>query len=282
MGHRHLEVRREEKGREGNEVIRSPRNARVRAAASLAQRRTRDAEGRYLVEGPRFVSELLAHGDVEEVFALPALAVELAAAAERAGARLTLVEEPALRRLAQSVAPQGAVGVARQRRAQLTDVVGKGFVIVLCGAADPGNAGSAIRSAAAAGAAGVVLTAGSVDPWNPKAVRASAGAVASLPLVVDSEIEHVLAACRSAGERTIALDAAASVTIAAPGVLDPPVALLFGNEAHGLPHPVLDEVEAVAIPRYGPVESLNLAAAVAVAAYAAAQATHTPGSGRGR
>ncbi len=253
-------------------ILRSPRNARVKAAASLAHRRSRDAEGRYLVEGPRFVSELLATGDLEEVFALPALASELASAAERAGARLTLVETSALRRLAQSVTPQGVIGVARQRRAQLADVVGDGFLIVLCGAADPGNAGSAIRSAAAAGAAGVVLTAGSVDPWNPKAVRASAGAVARLPLVVDVEIDQVLAACRSAGERALALDAAAPVTIDKAGLFDPPVALLFGNEAHGVPQAVLDALQAVSIPRYGPVESLNLAGAVAVAAYAAARA----------
>lgn len=253
-------------------VLRSPRNARVKAAASLAHRRTRDAEGRYLVEGPRFVSELLETGDLEEVFALPALAAKLAAAAERTGARLTLVDTRALRRLADSVTPQGAIGVARQRRTQLADVLGRGFLVVLCSAADPGNVGSAIRSAAAAGAAGVVLTAGSVDPWNPKAVRASAGAVARLPLVVEVEIDQVLTSCRSVGERALALDAAATVTIDEPGLLEPPVALLFGNEAHGLPQAVLDAVQVVSIPRHGPVESLNLAAAVAVAAYAAARA----------
>ncbi len=257
-------------------IVRSPRNARVKAAAALVHRRTRDAEGRYLVEGPRVVSELLATGNLEEVFALPPLAAKLAGAAERAGARLTLVETSVLRRLAHSVTPQGAVGVARQRRARLSDVVGSGFVIVLCGAADPGNAGSAIRSAAAAGAAGVVLTAGSVDPWNPKAVRASAGAVARLPLVVEVEIGQVLAACQSAGERALALDPAAPVTIYERGLLDPPVALLFGNEAHGVPQAVLGAIQAASIPRYGPVESLNLAAAVAVVAYAASRAGSGP------
>lgn len=234
--------------------VRSPRNPRVKAAASLASRRTRDSEGRYLVEGPRFVSELLATGDVEEVFALPDRAGKLARSAERVGARLTVVEAPALRRIADSVSPQGVVGVARQRHAQLADVVGSGFLIVLSDVADPGNAGSAIRSATAAGAAGAVLTAGSVDPWNPKAVRASAGAVARLPLVVDVDIDQVLAACRAVGQPTIALDAAATASIDAPGVLDPPVALLFGNEAHGLPQAILKAVEGVSIPCYGPVE----------------------------
>ncbi len=245
----------------------------MKAAASLAGRRARDAEGRYLVEGLRFISELLATGDVEDVFALPQVAVELAASVRRAGARLTLVEGPAMRRLADSVNPQGAVAVARQRRAQLADVVGFGFLIVLCGAADPGNVGSTIRTATAAGAAGVVLTSRSVDPWNPKAVRASAGAVARLPVVVDVEVDDVLAACRSVGQRALALDASAAVSLEASGVLDPPVALLFGNESHGLPQAVLEGVETVCIPRYGPVESLNLGAAVAVAAYAAARSS---------
>ncbi|MFN2555966.1 MAG: TrmH family RNA methyltransferase [Nitriliruptorales bacterium] len=256
-------------------VVRSPRNPRVKAAASLASRRARDAEGRYLVEGPRFVSELLSTGDVEEVFALPHFAADLTDAVERAAARLTLVEAPVLRRLADSVSPQGVVAVARQRRGQLADVVGGGFLIVLCGAADPGNVGSAIRTATAAGASGVVLTSGSVDPWNPKAVRSSAGSVARLPLVVDVEVDQLLAACRSVGQRFLALDPSATGSIEVSGILQPPVALLFGNEAHGLPQSVVGTVEAVSIPRYGPIESLNLGAAVAVAAYAAARAART-------
>ncbi|MDQ4129969.1 MAG: RNA methyltransferase [Actinomycetota bacterium] len=246
----------------------------------MASRRTRDGEGRYLVEGLRFISELLAAGDVEDVFALPSFAAEIEAAVSRAGARLTLVESPALRRLASSVHPQGAVAVARQRRAHLSDVVGSGFLIVLCGAADPGNVGSAIRTATAAGAAGIVLTSRSVDPWNPKAVRASAGAVARLPVVVDVEVDEVLAACRSVGQRALALDASAATSLETSGVLDPPVALLFGNESHGLPQAVLERVEAVSIPRYGPVESLNLGAAVAVAAYAAARSSRADRSSR--
>lgn len=255
------------------EVVRSPQNARVRAAAALSRRKIRAGVGRYLVEGPRCVDELLPTGDLDEVFAVPGTADEVAEAARRAGVRVTLIDEEVLTRLAPSVTPQGIVAVARQRRARLDDVVGAGHLIVLVGVSDPGNAGTAIRTAGASGAAGVVLTAGSVDPWNPKAVRASAGAVARLPVVAGATVAQVLQACRSVGQRCVALDVGGTVEVDAAGVLAPPVALLFGNEAHGLDAGTLGAVDAVvAIPRYGPVGSLNLAAAVAVSAYAAARA----------
>ncbi|MBW3578726.1 MAG: RNA methyltransferase [Actinobacteria bacterium] len=257
----------------GTVEVRSPRNPRVKAAAALARRKIRDAQQRYLVEGPRSVRDLLTSGDVDEVFAVPEMAVDLEAAAQAAGVRLTVVDEPVLRHLADSVTPQGAVAVARQRRADLADVVGRGHLIVLHEVADPGNAGTAIRTAAASGAAGIVLTVGSVDPWNPKAVRASAGVVARLPIVTGSPTEDVLVACAAAEQTRVALDVAGPTAIDAPGILTPPVALLFGNEAHGLPTQMLQAVdEVVAIPLLGPVESLNLAASVAVAAYAAARA----------
>ncbi|HEX2028250.1 MAG TPA: RNA methyltransferase, partial [Nitriliruptorales bacterium] len=244
-------------------VVRSPQNARVRAAAALSRRKIRAGVGRYLVEGPRCVDELLPTGDLDEVFVVPGRADDVAEAARRAGVRVTLVDEDVLARLAPSVTPQGVVAVARQRPARLEDVVGAGHLIVLAGVSDPGNAGTAIRTAGASGAAGVVLTTGSVDPWNPKAVRASAGAVGRLPVVAGVAVAQVLQACRSVGQRCVALDAAGTVGIDAPRVLAPPVALLFGNESHGLDAVTLDAVDAVvAIPLYGPVGSLNLAAAV--------------------
>ncbi len=256
-------------------VVSSTRNPRIRAAAALLLPKGRDRQGRYLVEGPRFAADVLAGGELEELFALPGAAEVLTRSAAQAGVDVTLVTEGILRRLADSVHPQGVVGVARQRHARLATVVGTGFIVVLCGVADPGNAGTAIRSAAAAGATAVVLTTGSVDPWNPKAVRASAGSVARLPLVVGAELAEVVEACRGAGQRLVALHAAATRSIDDPGALDPPVALLFGSEAHGLPPAALDAVDqSISVPRYGPVESLNLAAAVAVTVYAAARAAH--------
>lgn len=261
--------------------VTSTSNARVKRAAALQRRRERDAQGRYLVEGPRYVADLLDSGDLEEIFALEDVARELLEASP-SGVDITVVTDEVLGRLADSVTPQGVVAVARQRRASLSEVVGHGFLIVVVEASDPGNVGAIVRTALAAGAAGLVLTAGSADPWNPKAVRASAGAVARLPVVVGPDPSAVLGACRSAAQRSVGLDASSGTTVDEPGLLSPPVALVFGSEAHGLAPDVLESLDLVAaIPRYGPVESLNLAAAVAVTAYAAAAAARAEGARSG-
>jgi RNA methyltransferase, TrmH family len=255
----------------GGETITSTRNPRVRAAAALHRRRERDETSRYLLEGPRYIGDLLPSGDVEEIFAVDPPAALLASAREH-GVPVTHVSPEVLDKIATSVTPQGVVAVARQRHASLTDVLGRGFTVVLVGIADPGNAGAIIRTATAAGAAGVVFTAGSVDPWNPKAVRASAGAVGRVPVVVGVSTGEVIATCRESGDRLVALDASGETTFRSPSALAAPVALIFGNEAHGLDAEILSAVDlVVSIPRYGPVESLNLAAAVAVTTFQAVE-----------
>lgn len=249
--------------------ITSVQNERVKAVAALQQKKHRDAEGRYLVEGPNAVGEALLDGVVEELY----VTEEVADLYLGTHVDVTVVADHVLEKLADSRTPQGVVAVARRHGGGLADVVGRGFLVVLHEVSDPGNAGTIVRTADAAGASGVVFTAGSVDPYNPKAVRASAGSLTHLPVVTGVSPEDVVRACREVGQRVVALDAGAAVDIEEPGVLDPPVALLFGSEAHGLPDTLLDAVDGVvAVPRYGRAESLNLAAAVAVATYAAARA----------
>ena len=256
--------------------ITSVRNSRIKAAAALHQRKHRQATGTFLVEGPHPVDEALADGVVTEVFVTEDLAPSYP---PRDGVTITVVADHVLERLGDSRAPQGVVAVARVPAAHLDDVVGHGFLLVLDGIADPGNLGTAIRTADAMGAAGVVVTTGSVDPTNPKAVRAAAGSLTHLSVVTDVSLDEVVTACRGAGQRTVALDAHAERPVDASGVLDPPVALVFGSEAHGLPSSAAERVDdTVRIPQFGRAESLNLAAAVAVTAYAAARATRPAGS----
>ena len=190
-------------------------------------------------------------------------------------ADLVVVADHVLERLADSRAPQGVVAVARQVTAPLTDVVGRGFLVVLVDPSDPGNAGTVIRTADAAGAAGVVLAGDAVDPFNPKAVRASTGSVCHLPLVVDVAVEDVVDACRAAGQRVVALDMDATADVEVLAADDRPVAILLGNEAHGVPADVVARVDDVlSVPTYGRAESLNLAAAAAVTLYTAARGHH--------
>lgn len=252
----------------------STRNQRVREVADLARRRVRRSTGRHLVEGPRVVAEALAAGLVEQVLATePALrGLEVPA-----GVRVTPVPDHVLERMADATTPQGVVAVARTPEPPLATVVGTGLLVVLHAVADPGNAGAIVRTADAAGAAGVVFTAGSVDPFSPKAVRAAAGSSYHLPIVAEVELAQLATACHAADQPLLGLRADGDDDVFALQTRRPPLALVFGNEAHGLPPEAADLLDAtVAIPRYGRAESLNVAAAAAVALYAAARAVHTP------
>lgn len=252
--------------------ITSVRNRRVVAAAALARRRERRARGRYLVEGPHAVGEALAEGHVETVF----VTADLAARYRRHDdVEVVEVTDHVLERLADSRTPQGVVAVARVSTARLADVVGRGVLVVLVNPSDPGNAGTIVRTADAAGATAVVLAGAAVDPFNPKAVRASTGSVCHLPLVVDVDVVDVVAACRGAGQWVVALDAGGVRDVEVLAADDRPVAILLGNEAHGLPEDVVALVDDVlAVPTYGRAESLNLAAAAAVTLYTAARGHH--------
>lgn len=253
------------------EPITSTQNARVRQLASLSRSRTRRELGLHLVEGPNAVREALEAGVVTEVFVTPGAPV----VAVPDGVAVTSVTGAVMAKLADATTPQGIVAVARTPVATLDEVVGDGLLVVLDAVADPGNAGTILRTADAAGARGVVLTAGSVDPFAPKAVRAAAGSTYHLPVVAGVTLEEVVVACRSSGQRIFGLDGTATDDVRSLEAPGPPVALVLGNEAHGLPsvaRRLLDGL--VAVPIHGRAESLNVAAAAAIAIYAAARGLH--------
>lgn len=243
-------------------MLTSTSNQRVRAAAALARRRDRVEQGRFLLDGPNAVADALADGVVEELFVTEE---ELPAWRDR-GVEPTVVAEHVLERIATSRTPQGVVGVGRIETARLEDLAPTGLVVACHRADDPGNAGTIIRIADAVGAAGVVLCEGSADPWGPKAVRAAAGSLTHLPVVHGVATDELLAVGARRGV-VVALDGSGDTDVEEVAV-DRPVTLLAGSEAHGLPADVLAACEVVAhLPMWGRSESLNLAAAVAVAAY---------------
>ncbi len=218
--------------------------------------------GRYLLEGPNAVGDALADDAVEELFVTPAEApVWLGAAVP-----VTVVAEHVLERIADARSPQGVVGIGRIRSWPLTEVASDGLVVAAHEVNDPGNAGTLVRLADAVAAAAMVFTTGSVDPWNPKAVRAAAGSVTHVPLTVDVTADEVVEAGRRRGV-VVGLDGVGDTDVADVAV-DRPVTLLVGSESHGLPPRVLGACDVVAsIPMWGRSESLNVAAAAAVAAY---------------
>jgi len=187
--------------------------------------------------------------------------------------------------LTQTVTPQGMVAVCALLDQPLPDVLATAprLLAVLAHARDPGNAGTVIRAADAAGAGGVLLTGDSVDPYNGKCVRATAGSLFHLPVALGGRVEDDLPALRTAGLRVLAADGHADLDLDAAtdsGLLDGATAWVFGNEAWGLPdatRALCDDV--VKVPIHGRAESLNLATAAAVCLYASARAHRSRPSG---
>jgi TrmH family RNA methyltransferase len=259
----------------------SPRNPRVTAARRLSQRSARTKARQFLAEGPQAVREALAGGHVVTLYVDrdgAARHPDLVVAAQSAGVAVHELTPPDVAALAGTVSPQGLVAVCRFVDVALADALDPvpRLVAVLAEVRDPGNLGTVVRVADAAGAGAAVTTHGSVDPYNGKAVRASAGSLFHLPLVVGVPVEVVVEALRGAGLQVLAADGAGPAdldVLADDGSLDRPTAWLFGNEAWGLPQPVRRLADAVvAVPIHGRAESLNLATAAAVCLYASARA----------
>jgi TrmH family RNA methyltransferase len=281
---RQQEQRQQDGGRIGSAgpEVTSARSPRVRAARRLAKRAFRRQARLFLAEGPQAVAEALASGaTVTELFLTGQARArhgELAAEAARRGAAVHAVSGDVMAELAQTVTPQGLLAVCRfvdVPLARLAEASPR-LVVILASIRDPGNAGTVLRTADAAGADGVIFSDASVDPYNSKCVRASAGSLFHLRVVVGVPLAESVAALREAGLQVLAADGGAALTldeVTHASRLGQPTAWLFGNEAWGLPGALLALAdEAVAVPIYGRAESLNLAAAAAVCLYASARA----------
>jgi RNA methyltransferase, TrmH family len=203
---------------------------------------------------------------------------DLVTAVAGAGIPVHIVSGEVMGELAQTVTPQGLLAVCGFLDVPLAAAVtpASRLVVVLANVRDPGNAGTVLRTADAAGAQAVVFADASVDPYNGKCVRASAGSLFHLPVVAGARLTDAVAAMRQAGLYIIAADGRAGRSLDDTDVrarLHEPTAWLFGNEAWGLPADLAALAdEAVAVPIYGKAESLNLAAAAAVCLYASARA----------
>ena len=181
------------------------------------------------------------------------------------------VDDRALASLSDSVSPAGVVALCRFVDVPSARCVAGARLVAICAdVRDPGNAGTVIRCADAAGADGVVLAGSSVDAYNPKTVRASVGSLFHLPLAVEPSAETAVRAAKDAGLTVLAADGAGEVGLYdAP--LAGPTAWLFGNEAWGLPAELAALADhRVAIPIHGRAESLNLSTAAALCLYESA------------
>lgn len=245
-------------------MLTSVKNPKVAAAVRLKKRAFREQDRRFLVEGAQGVGEALEHlGQVQALFVGDPLD-PLGIRAGQQGVEVHPVSADVMAKLTSTVTPQGIVGVAPFVDTALEMLPTDGCLVVLHEVRDPGNAGTVLRSSDAAGVSGIVFTASSVDVYNPKTVRSSAGSIFHLPIARDTPTLEVLARARTQGRRILAMDAKGADDLYATDLAGP-LALVFGNEAHGLPQEVLEAVDGtVRIPHRGKAESLNLAAAATV------------------
>jgi len=259
--------------------IHSPR---LKAARRLTKRAFRQRERAFLAEGPQAVAEAHRCGArITDLFVTgPARTRyhDLVTAVADAGIPVHVISGEVMGELAQTVTPQGLLAVCGFVDVPLAAVTepAPSLVALLANVRDPGNAGTVLRTADAAGARAVVFADASVDPYNGKCVRASAGSLFHLPVVAGARLKEAVVTLRDAGLRIVAADGRAGRGLDDPDVrawLGEPTAWMFGNEAWGLP-PELAALadESVAVPIYGRAESLNLAAAAAVCLYASARA----------
>ncbi len=248
--------------------------------AKLSKRDARTETRTFLLEGPQSVGEALAFRPelIVELFGTPTALErypEVAVAAGAEGIDVQFVTEPVLEAMADTVTPQGIVAVCRQFPTSVKDVFAAEpkLVVILEEVRDPGNAGTIIRAADAAGADAVIMTGRSVDLYNPKVVRSTTGSLFHVPVAVGVELTAIVDRCREVGLQVLAADVKGDDLLAArtEGVLAEPTAWLFGNEARGLTDADLARADrALVVPIYGHAESMNLATAASVCLYESA------------
>lgn len=264
-------------------MIESAKNQRVRDVRKLAQKAHRTERGQFVLEGPQTVREaLMARPElITELFATPTALErhgDIAELAQRAGHEFVFASEDAVAAMSDTRTPQGMVAVADQFPTALKRIFDGDpkLVAILEEVRDPGNLGTIIRVADAAGADAVVLTGRTVDLYNPKVVRASTGSIFHIPIAVDAEFDDALVRARQAGMRVVAADVSGRDLLAARDALAEPTAWVFGNEARGLTDELLAQCDdTLIVPIYGQAESMNLATAASVCLYESAFAQRT-------
>lgn len=256
----------------------------LRSARRLLSRRGRDEAGQFLAEGAQAVREALRWPGRVSLLATcdPGRDVDFIAMARQRGIRSVLLDETQVETLSETVTSQGLFAVCQRLASDELPVLEDPRLVVICAQVrDPGNAGTVIRCADAFAADAVILTRGSVDPHNPKTVRASVGSFFHLPVSVGVDSVSAVRWAHDHGMQVLAADGGGDSLdeLSRSGALARPTAWLMGNEAWGLPEAERNLADAiVGVPMWGRAESLNLSTAAGICLYATASAQRAGGS----
>lgn len=255
-----------------------PKANRVRGVAKLNKKDARSETGLFLLEGLQGLKEALDRPKlIQEIYATEASVEanpDIFARAKAARVEVTLVNELVLKAMVDTQSPQGVLAVCQQLDVSLDNVLAEQprSLALLANIRDPGNAGTVLRAADAAGADAVLLSDNSVDVYNPKVVRSTTGSLFHLPVVVGVDVLETIASAKAAGLQVYAADGSGeALPSIAASELAKPTLWVFGNEAWGFEPEVLAAVDKiVAVPIYGAAESLNLATAASICLYGTA------------
>lgn len=248
--------------------VSSRTNPRIKLAASLNKSSQCRKRNTYLLEGPRFINDLLKRNDLLEFIVLSeqatAVCREAAVKAAKAGIQVLEVPVEIFSDVSSTEHSQGIAAVCTIPEFTAEDVFNGRTVLALDGVSDPGNAGTAVRSAAAFGCSGVVFLPGSAFPWNPKVTRSSAGLVSSIPII---EMGSLIEA-KTVFSEYLFLGASAAGEDISLEKNERPVCILIGSEAHGLSSDSLAVADRlVSIPMEARVESLNAGVSASLVLY---------------
>ena len=252
--------------------IHSKDNRTVKLAASLAEKKHRDALGAYLIEGPNLVREALQQGvEIKFIFtgagALRQQEIEeILPLADKSGSAVCVLSEDCFAKVSATSNSQGIAAMAVKRSWREVDLFAPGSNVLVCDRIqDPGNLGTLLRTAEATGFAGALLVKGGADPYGPKAVRASAGCIFRFPLLLCGSAQDALEIL--AKQRKKVVTAHMSGTPCYEAGLAEDTAIVVGNEGNGADPLFLNTTETVCVPMSGGTESLNAGVAAAILMY---------------
>lgn len=242
-------------------------NKHIKLALKLKQRKYREQEGKYIVEGIRFVEEAVREGIAD--FMLYSKKLFSTSDPERAlaieGDKFE-IEDELLKELCGTENPQGILAVISKNNYDFKDIKND-FLVIADGIQDPGNLGTIIRTADAAGAGGVIITKGTVDVYNDKTLRSTMGSIFHIPVIFSEDFEELTISLKNMGYNIYAASLEESKNIYDCD-FKAKTAIIIGNEANGIPEEHMGFVtHRIKIPMPGRAESLNAASASAVIIY---------------
>ena len=264
-------------------MLDDPRSNRVKGIVRLNQKDARYETGLFLLEGPQGLKELEKSPRlIEEVFVTSSAWEryrEILAGLSDLGVAIEEVTDEVMSKISDTRTPQGVVAVVHHLDIELDKLLSTKPVLLalIDQGRDPGNLGSIIRAADAAGADAVILSPDSVDVYNPKVVRSTAGSILNVPIVVAQDLVEAISKIKASGIQVFSSSSSGQdVTEVSVAEMAKPTAWVFGNEAHGVTDEVAKKADkTMSLPIYGAAESLNLGIAASICLYLTAVAQHT-------